>query len=672
MNKAYEKLVFHQLRLAVYRKGDAGSIDDRAMQKAMTLNANLQALGYCLNAADLVRLAASESLDGFYDSIESMIDTIDAAPMYPDFPKQVMEMPEAIFRFHQLVHYFSTYGLEDLFGVEVRRGWLPDVKATEKTEADEQLLNARAIELIDEADMYIEPARRILAKRERMTIPETEIVTEAALHLSIDQLYSLEIPFKENLNQLACAMFYSIGDGDPVCVLRALFPHTGDVLNFILAMLKQNKHHFRTSQKRMLVRLIESYPVPDWRANVILSNKKARHSLKVIEHLDYGMYSKSAEHMAVVDSLRDGELKSWEGQARTLLASGEKGALDFVAKRPGMLVRMVAWLVRIGYEPAEIIDRLARGADSLSVQTLVTVLNFFGGYQAKDRAEASDVYNILERTLVERLACTRTDLYGKRVFLNDGGFDLSASTLKCNGKSAEGGYVSSGAVYKIPDEATRVRFFVYWNDRERVDIDLHCSAKNLCGNTIHVGWNSSHCNSGVVHSGDITHSDAAEYIDIDLSADLSIVAFNIHSFTGKHFSRIDTCFAGLMAVKNFGEDVQLYTPANCFYSTQLRSDCMNMSFGYVDIVNRTLVFEGKPIDGRSWYNHDEHALGEPNRMNIRSYLDLLFEAQQCELVEAAEDAELVLVVEKPMAGNEISLIDNNYFMDAQPVKISET
>lgn len=668
MNNAYEKLVFHQLRLAVYRKGDAACIDDTAMQKAMTVNANLQSLGYVLNAADLMRLAASESLDGFCACVESMIDTVDAEPMYPDFPKQVMEMPEAVFCFHQLVHYFSTYGLEKLFGVNVSKGWMPDVKSTPKTEQDAQLLSARVLELIDEEDMYFEPARRILSKRERMTIPETEIVREAAQRLSIEQLTSLEIPFKENLQVLAGAVFYNPESESAVKVLHAIFQHTGDVLDFIFAMLKENKHHFRTSQKRLFVRLIESYPVPDWKANVILSNKKARHSLTVIDHLDYSRFSQSREHMAVVDSLRDGELKSWEGQARTLLARGEKGALDFVAKRPGMLVRMVAWLVRIGYKPGEISERLAQGAASLSVQTLVTALNFFGSASAEKRLEAADVYEIFERTLVARLACARTELYGKRVFLNAGGFDLSASTLKCNGKSAEGGYVSSGTVYKIPDEAKHVRFFVYWNDRDRVDIDLHCSAKTRGGEMVHVGWNSSHCNGGVVHSGDVTYSDAAEYIDIDLDADLSIVAFNIHSYTGKHFSRIETCFAGLMAVKDFGESVKLYDPLNCFYSTVLRSDCQTMSFGYVDVANRTLVFEGKPLDNDSWYNHDEHVLGVQSRMNIQRYLELLFEAQKCVLVGSAEEADLVLVVEKPMADNEISLIDNNYFMDAPSVK----
>lgn len=664
MSKAYEKLVFHQLRLAVYRKGAAECIDDMAMTRAMTLNAKLEALGYVLNAADLLRIAASESLDGFYARIEELIDTVDADPMYPDFPKQVMEMPEAVFRFHQLVHYFSTYGLEELFGGEVRRGWMPDVRSTPKTKEDTRLLAAKVIELVDESDMYIEPARRILAKRERMTIPETEIICEAARQLDIGQLESLEIPFKENMILLAKA-FFERGDGaGSVDVLRAIFQHTGDVLEFIAAMLRENRHHFRTSQKRMFVRLIERYPVQDWRANVILSNRKARRSLTVIDHLDYSLYSRSADHMAVVDALRDGVLKSWEGQARTLLESGADGALDFVAKRPGMLLRMTAWLVRMGYAPEEIIDRLARHAASLSVQTLVTVLNFFGSNAAEGRAEAEQVYEIMERTLAARLACACTPLRGKRVFLNDGGFDLSISTLKCSGKSAEGGYVGSGTVYKIPEDAKRVRFFVYWNDRSRVDVDLHCAATTCDGDRAYVGWNSAFRDCGAVYSGDITHSDAAEYIDIDLNSRLSRVAFNIHLYRGKPgFGSIETCFAGLQAVDSMGENVKLYNPANCFYSTHLRSDCRNMAFGYVDVENRTLVFDGIPLEDApgEWYRLEEHKVG---RMNIQRYLELLFEAQNCEIVSSEEEADVVLVVEKPMADHEISLIDNNYFMDA--------
>ena len=42
--------------------------------------------------------------------------------------------------FHQVLHYFSTYGAEMFTGIKVSKGWLPYVEDTEKTESDNQLL----------------------------------------------------------------------------------------------------------------------------------------------------------------------------------------------------------------------------------------------------------------------------------------------------------------------------------------------------------------------------------------------------------------------------------------------------------------------------------------------------------------------------------------------------
>ena len=120
----YHKLLLDELRFVVYEKGDA-SLTERLLTKAVTVNENLKSLGYTLAPADIVALAVSPSLDRFYETVKGMMGTVNAAPMYPGFPKQVMKMNAAVFRFHQLVHYFSTYGLELFFGGEVRKGWLP-------------------------------------------------------------------------------------------------------------------------------------------------------------------------------------------------------------------------------------------------------------------------------------------------------------------------------------------------------------------------------------------------------------------------------------------------------------------------------------------------------------------------------------------------------------------
>ena len=51
--------------------------------------------------------------------------------------------------------------------------------------------------------------------------------------------------------------------------------HTGDVWKCIDYVLKSREnYHLRTSEKRILVKVLESYDIKDFRANLILSNKK--------------------------------------------------------------------------------------------------------------------------------------------------------------------------------------------------------------------------------------------------------------------------------------------------------------------------------------------------------------------------------------------------------------
>ncbi|MBR0137790.1 MAG: hypothetical protein IJM15_05220, partial [Erysipelotrichaceae bacterium] len=110
---SYEKNLLEQLRLVVLTQKDS-RVDDLSLTKALTANENIRQLGYCLSPKGLVALAKSEELDGFYDSFRKMIPDVKAEPMYPDFPNQVMAIDEAQFRFHQICHYMSTYGVEEI------------------------------------------------------------------------------------------------------------------------------------------------------------------------------------------------------------------------------------------------------------------------------------------------------------------------------------------------------------------------------------------------------------------------------------------------------------------------------------------------------------------------------------------------------------------------------
>jgi hypothetical protein len=681
--KDFKKDVFDQLRWLCINSelftsstdSKKTSISDERMNMVLTLNEKIMQYGYCFNPNSILLLAGynnESTLKVIYEKFVKMIGEVKADPMYPDFPNQVMEMDEATLRFQQILHYFSTYGIEYLTQVEVSKGWLPEYKGTEKIESDEQLLNCKLIEVKSTTGAMYSGFCKILSKRERMTIPEENIVSYAFFnHIKdIHKWYNdVDIPFKENMCELFKTIFESSQAKD---ISNYHFcQHTGDIWKCIHYIFdSRGKYHLRTSEKRVLVKLLESYPVQDFRSNLILSNNGAKDIKILLQYLDYNVYSRSTSHKQAVADLRSNRLRSWEGCAKGLLFSKDSGTLEFIGKRPGMLLRMITILYRNGFGGEDIKNELVDNAKSLSTQTLVALNTYFNkprDFVKKYKSDELYDYNelllmqdILGATLKENIKYKSIpELYKKKVFVDSQDFNLDLSTIETNNKSQEGGYITSGLAIKIPDEAKKVRFFVYWNDKRRVDVDLHCAIAESDGVFNTIGWDGAYKSDYAVFSGDITHSDAAEYIDIDLDDTDMYVSANIDIYSGaSSFGDIDECFVGLMAVKNLNENVKLYNPQNCFFSHYLKSDAKTMLYGYIDTSSRSIIFAGKPIN--DYYNGNYKDISS---FNVSKYIEYLKDSQCITVVQNEEDADVILTISNSVKDKSISLLENNFFMD---------
>ena len=665
----YDQLLFSELRLIAVAENTA-PLTEENLVKAMTVNAELRALGYILPAGEIIRLAKSADADTLADRVRSYIGDVKAKPMYPNFPSQVMELDEAVFRFHQLLHYLSTYGIEELTGAPVTRGWLPDMQETEKTESDDTLLDAKVLALIDSGEKYRKPAMKILGKTERMTDKECMMIAECAGNLTAEALAGITVTFKQNLLLVFHAVFAApnLNTDEKLRTLRALCQHTGDIWKCMDYTLTRSKFHFRTSQKRLLVRLLEEYPLRDFRDNLILSGKKRERTLLMLKFIDFNSYSRNPEFAKAVAELRAGTLRSWESEVKAMVSRKAPKVLDAYAQRPGMMLRHLTYLLRNGYPVNAVFDKLMPHAAELKPQTLVSLVSFFSREEAseltEDRYQETVTLRYMLRYLLQaRLSANETVLRGIKVLLRMPGFDLDHSAIRINDKSAEGGYIRSGLAYKIPADVRCIRFFVYWNDKKRVDIDLHGAAFDLQNMPINIGWNAKFKSGELVFSGDVTHSDAAEYIDLDLekAADtLRSVSLNINLYAGYDtFREISECFVGIMGVSKTGADIRLYDPKNCFFTHYLTGKCGQMHYGYIDVANRLLVFDGIPNPKGDYYNHAPRN----EAFTLNDYLGILMQSQGASFVDSAEEADLTLVMGKPAAETEVSLIDSNFFLE---------
>ena len=281
-----------------------------------------------------------------------------------------------------------------------------------------------------------------------------------------------------------------------------------------------------------------------------------------------------------------------------------------------------------------------------------------------NRIERSLVFNdaaaeILTELLQQHFRQISTPLQSKKVYCDLKQFDLQHSSLETGKRSKDGGYIRSGISWKIPDNAKYVRFFVYRNDPQRVDIDLHAGGTMLNGDHLHVGWNADFRNGGVLHSGDVTYCDSAEYIDIDLSAPIREISANVSLFSGKRgFRDIQTCYVGMMAVDQIGQCVKLYSPKNCFFTHELTQNIRSLFYGFVDVQNRCVRFVGQPNDC-SW----DSLPRIDDTFSLQNYLDCVLEAQQVQIVHCPEDADVILSMGKSLSKKGISLVDSNFFLE---------
>ena len=68
---------------------------------------------------------------------------------------------------------------------------------------------------------------------------------------------------------------------------------------------------------------------------------------------------------------------------------------------------------------------------------------------------------------------------------------------------------------------------------------------------------------------------------------------NLNLYAGyETFGESDECFVGIMAVANTNADVKLYDPKNCFFTHYLTGKYRTMNYGWIDIQNRVLIFDG--------------------------------------------------------------------------------
>ena len=647
-----ESKIFELTRTVPISLNDMINDNTNNITDIILFNEELLKAGYIFDI-DSIKLIIQYNIDlkSLYKRIKEYIGDVLSKPMYPDFPQTIKNIDDATFRTNQYMHYASTYGIDninDIFGTNISiPQYIPDSQDTEKTKDDETLLNAKSIKLILDSktigkkdicdDKYIlypnYVATFILSKRERMTNTDEEIIKYLVEEYPLkDVMQHMQIPFKENMILIIEYIIDNKVIPNPllssIVKSRAIYDicsNSNDLFKGIYSYIRNHNWKLRTSQKKVFCKALDKFNIFDFSDNLIRSNKHREKILKILKVIDFTTYSRDDEKKQLVRRLRNKELKSWYSKLEyNIIQDNKNEVLKMLSERPTELVRRLKRLITLGYNIGDNKIKINKIMMKyvIPLHTLITVFNFFKNKFEEvntkyyNDAQFIDCDELItkyknELTLYKdicilcinsiasqfRINKNNIPFSRKRIFI-DIPYDRLKTSYVIPNKSDDSGYIRSGISYKIPNDCNIIRFFCYWNDKNNkfIDIDLHSYAINEDNQFSHVGWNSEYNNNGICTSGDLTRSDSAEYIDIDLrTTKMDKILINLKIYSGaKSFKDIETVFIGAMAVNKIDADVKLYNSKNCFWYNNLNSNNNNLDYAIIDIKNRSITFIGQP------------------------------------------------------------------------------
>lgn len=557
--------------------------------EAASLNRNVEGLGYTMDPELLCRVGtlSKSRLEAFADRlVEVLRESVGAhrkfEPMYPNFPKQVMEASDLELYLNAVMHYWGSW-VHDVLDVPVR--WMPEYQKEDRPPLPKKdSVKLRVIRLGNQR--YFHSIFTDLAAG-NASLPESDkdALKWFLTHLSqkeIQELLPVAIPQKEtlalivgtllNLKFIPTYLSTYLAKATATDGLRiAAVMSGGDVS--LAAPTKFRR--FRRPERRFFLEMLE---LIGHRATEDMLRYKERWK-RLGRELRVGDYAaKYPIAVKAFDVLRnDRKFETFNGSVEAaLLVEMVDRATDLLVNRPGDFVRRLDHLLRSDVRQQErVIRKLWSVSGEVSTPVLLQAYAHFAnrgkadhraffpkGSTAKvqlveglpkdlgDRGEVSGaVASILYSSLANRFS--KLPKLGKCWVDPELKNHLVPFSRRSASKSLR--TLTRGSRLPLPDSNT-VRTFVWWKDgKERTDLDL--AAVFFAD-----GWKRlaevsyySLKEWGCCHSGDVTSAPngACEFIDMDIKALLSnkvrYVQTVVYCYTRQPFCDLPECFGGWMA-----------------------------------------------------------------------------------------------------------------------------
>lgn len=606
-------------------------------------------------------------------------------PMYPNFPKQVVDATKLELLVNALRHYWS--------GGE----WTPAyTRSPRPVEFDD---GQKMIELgVATDDEYLGVLGTILASNDSVSEEDRNIVTWM-LHNELEADIPDEIPHKE-LAAITAAALLERGSNMAHLYIKTTtdFLRTVVVLSGGDVSLASNTKFasFRRSVRRDLVNILEQ---------VVREEDVARHQqnwVRLFHSLHVGEYAWATKTNAIAQKVRNGEtLETTNSKIESAIAAGDvMSASQILKNRPGDLARRVLHLLREAKTPDDtnaIVDAFADAAPSISTRVLTQLRGAIKTVQSGatdtivlpkgqgNKAQKigvkgayvpamDEITDTINMTLVDRFA--KLEPLGK-VYVDE---SLKGCPLPTAQRSASKALKQCARGTRFPiGNGNTLRFFVHWIGQ---DIDLHATMHDkdfkMIGN---VGWTNLRSSKfQSYHSGDKTRAPApkgaSEFIDITIDPALAsgcrYLMMQLLVYSGPNFCDHELCVAGWMTRSKVNSN-EIFDPKTVQNKIDVTAPSRNGMPVMFDLETREAIwldmsgnasagFRGRTAVSNKAQTEDIVRMyaESPDRKMTLHELFSLHAISRGDVVDDRKDADVVFSVDEGITPFDVNAINGEY------------
>ncbi|NCQ51904.1 TerD family protein [archaeon] len=630
---------------AFSEKANSGDKFGSNKKLALTLQVNIESYGFSFSKQALISMSnlSEDQLTNLWGKLSTQAKQVVGAskifkPMYPNFPKQVLDASDEELMTNALMHYLGDWiGLRVLpkYKEEVRLPLVDKVKPKiigvafehDVEELFTNLISANtSLSVTDKNTVsvlfeYLKEKGVVASFIEKATIPQKE---------NLAYLGGLVLKSELNFNTLMANKFDT-----PTDVLRlnaAIFD--GDVsLSVPTKIGKMSRPMRKAIMATLENQLSKTNDVEQLVENFFTYKEmwvRLGHALHPGEHA-----KKFPKVFSVFENIRSNNKPiTFNSKVQSFIEKSDVvSAVNLLVQRPGVFARQLNQLLSLAVGSVEKIDLIVSSFEKSSMKVATPVLlQLHSHFLHQDEKEvrafmpkgglsklfvvdnnnnaiskeiAMKITNVCEKTLVSRFE--KFEKLGK-VFV-DPKLKLQNVPFAQRSASKALASVARGSRFDVEEkDKSTIRLFLWWNENGinkegeeygigRVDVDLSCVLMDKNYKEIETCsyYNLRSGKEGAfAHSGDITSAPngACEFIDINLDkldSNVRYVVMTVNAFTNQKYCDMPECFAGWMMREHpqSGEIFDARTVAN---KVDLTSDSTQMMPAIFDTKTKQFIW----------------------------------------------------------------------------------